>query len=441
MISYPDTKFIIIETLQKIDVLKKNIAHLNVKTDLPRIEVQDNIDDEDREFIYQNYAEPTPSVHSSIMRKPTCMTDILDQRRSFPFKDYGLEELESLLGTVGKNWNFDIWFVYESTGHSVFIIGKYLLQTFKLGDVFNIPEAISDNFLKRVEAGYKNNPYHNACHAADVLHSMLFYILNSNIMKHMTDIDFISVIIASLAHDIQHGAVTNRFLVNSHDRLAIKYNDISVLENMHAAKTFDILSSESANIFNSASPSDFFAARKLIIDLILGTDMTKHFNFLGNFRARVSVADLNMQKEEDKSSVLIMTLKCADLGHSAKTLDHHRKWSELVCEEFFSQGDLEKSKNLPVSMYCYRDSTDVPKSQAGFLKNVCLPIFEVLTSYLSSEIVTGHCINNLKRNLAYWEKRSILRPSTVLYSPDILAPPILKRKTQDVTRNKSLSTY
>jgi 3',5'-cyclic-nucleotide phosphodiesterase/cAMP-specific phosphodiesterase 4 len=257
----------------------------------------------------------------------------------------------------------------------------------------------------------------------------------------MTDLDSISVIIAALAHDIQHGAVTNRFLVNSRDRLAIKYNDISVLENMHASQTFRILSDESSNIFSGISPSDFFAARKLIIDLILGTDMTKHFNFLGNFRARLNIADLNLQKEEDKSTVLIIALKCADLGHSAKTLDLHRKWSELVCEEFFNQGDLEKSKYLPVSMYCDRDSTNVPKSQAGFIKNVCLPLFEVLTTYLSSEIVTGHCIINLKRNLEYWEKRSILRPNTVLYEPAIIAPPILKRKTQDVTRNKSLSTY
>lgn len=45
-------------------------------------------------------------------------------------------------------------------------------------------------------------------------------------------------IIASLAHDIGHPAFTNRFLVNTRDDIAVLYNDISVLENMHCSRTF-----------------------------------------------------------------------------------------------------------------------------------------------------------------------------------------------------------
>lgn len=37
-------------------------------------------------------------------------------------------------------------------------------------------------------------------------------------------------------------------------------------------------------------------------------------------------------------------LKCADLGHSAKSLDLHVKWTEAIQEEFFAQGDLEKER-------------------------------------------------------------------------------------------------
>lgn len=51
-------------------------------------------------------------------------------------KEYAAEELGSLLNTCGKNWNFDIWFVYDTTGHSVSIIGKFLMERLCLTESF-----------------------------------------------------------------------------------------------------------------------------------------------------------------------------------------------------------------------------------------------------------------------------------------------------------------
>ena len=111
--------------------------------------------------------------------------------------------------------------------------------------------------------------------------------------------------------------------------------------------------------------------------MIMATDMSKHFEFLGQFRARViSLRDLEMNNFEDKILALCMGIKCADLGHTAKSIDLHKKWTFLLCDELFSQGDLEKERNQTVSMYCDRDNTDIDKSQAGFLKNICLPLYD-----------------------------------------------------------------
>ena len=54
--------------------------------------------------------------------------------------------------------------------------------------------------------------------------------------------------IASVAHDIGHPGVNNTFLINSNDELAIRYNDISVLENHHASSLFKILEFASCKI-------------------------------------------------------------------------------------------------------------------------------------------------------------------------------------------------
>jgi hypothetical protein len=71
-------------------------------------------------------------------------------------------------------------------------------------------------------------------------------------------------------------------------------------------------------------------------------------------------------------------LHFADIAHPAKPWDIELKWSELIFKEFFNQGDKEKALKLPVSFLCDRDTTSVPKSQIGFLKNIVMPSFSLV---------------------------------------------------------------
>lgn len=393
-----------------IESIKRRIVKSDIFKEVV-IDRHDSLDEDDKEFICQNYlVMPSASASRTSSIKHNTLVDNLNISS---FQDYGFQQLQHALASIGLNWNFDIWLIYSASGHSVFIMGKYLMKKWSLNESLDIPEAVSDSLFIKIEEGYNKNPYHNACHAADVLHSMLFFILNSFLIHSLNDIDIISCIISALSHDIQHPGVTNRFLINTRDSLAMEYNDNSVLENMHASRIFSILSSKESDIFINLHTDIYFRARKLIIEMILGTDMTKHFNLLSFFRTRaINLADVSIDKEEDRSTVLSMALKCADLGHTAKPLDLHRKWTEMVCEEFFCQGDIEKQRNLPVSMYCDRENTDVSKSQTGFLKNVCMPLYESWVIYLNSECVRNLCLGNMKKNLRYWEAKSRARRAT-----------------------------
>ena len=62
-----------------------------------------------------------------------------------------------------------------------------------------------------------------------------------------------SYILAAACHDVDHPGVNNIYLIESRDKLAIRYNDISVLENHHVAITFDVLQSENGkyNMFEN----------------------------------------------------------------------------------------------------------------------------------------------------------------------------------------------
>ena len=60
------------------------------------------------------------------------------------------------------------------------------------------------------------------------------------------DLDKFSMLIGAICHDLKHTGQNNIFHINTRSKIAMKYNDISVLENFHIAQTFKLLSSKSS---------------------------------------------------------------------------------------------------------------------------------------------------------------------------------------------------
>lgn len=171
---------------------------------------------------------------------------------------------------------------------------------------------------------------------------------------------------------------------------------------MHASLTFKILRESEKNILENLANDQFLLLRKWVIEMILVTDMAKHFDLVNTFRLnQYSLKEI--ARGNCKLETLKLIIHSADIGHSAKEKNLHRKWSGLICEEFFNQGDIEKENDMPVSMYCDKETTILAKSQIGFLKNISLPLFEILTLYLDSEQIAKYCLEQLKNNLQGWE--------------------------------------
>lgn len=77
---------------------------------------------------------------------------------------------------------------------------------------------------------------------------------------------------------------TNAYLVNANKRLAIIYNDIAVLENLHACRTFETLHSPEQNFLSEIENDDYRFFRKMVIDLILATDMKLHYELINAYK-------------------------------------------------------------------------------------------------------------------------------------------------------------
>lgn len=97
----------------------------------------------------------------------------------------------------------------------------------------------------------------------------------------MDNMEELSCLVSAAIHDFEHPGVNNAFLVNMNDQIAIRHNDVSVLESHHLAASFKLMTHESNNWAINFSSADFKRVRQVIIQCVLTTDMTKHFSELG----------------------------------------------------------------------------------------------------------------------------------------------------------------
>ena len=293
------------------------------------------------------------------------------------------------------------------------IIGGVIIEKFGLKNdkIINVNKL--EPFLNLVSSQYlPTTLYHNNMHGADVCQSVSLYFLNSNAEKILqtTLLDLLSIIIASLGHDLGHPGLNNNFHINARTELALTYNDSSCLENYHCSKLFNILKKDEVNIFEVLNNNDFKDIRKRMISEILATDMFYHKKIIDTAQSKIKQIKpdkfefLSTDKESIKSeqqSILDFFIHTADLAHNSKLFKISLKWVELLSEEFWLQGDKEKSLGINVSYLCDRNKVNIPKDQVGFLNGVILPTFDILTQLFPG---LNYTMENAMNNIKEWQK-------------------------------------
>ncbi|KAJ3591988.1 hypothetical protein NHX12_007118 [Muraenolepis orangiensis] len=155
--------------------------------------------------------------------------------------------------------------------------------------------------------------------------------------------------------------------------VAILYNDRSVLENHHVSAAYRLMAEDDMNIFTNLNKEDWRELRALVIEMVMSTDMSCHFQQIKTIRNH-----LPQSHEMDKVKVLSLMLHAADISHPAKTWSLHHTWTHNLMEEFFRQGDKEVQLGLPFSPLCDRKATMIGQSQIGFIDFIVEPTFSIL---------------------------------------------------------------
>ncbi|XP_077572771.1 3',5'-cyclic-AMP phosphodiesterase 4D isoform X5 [Stigmatopora nigra] len=283
-----------------------------------------------------------------------------------------------------NRWGLDVFKIAEHSGNRPLTVIMFsIFQERDLLKTFRIPINTFITFMVTLEDHYRADvAYHNNIHAADVVQSTHVLLSTPALEAVFTDLEIMAVLFASAIHDVDHPGVTNQFLINTSSELALMYNDASVLENHHLAVGFKLLQGDNCDIFQNLSKKQRDSLRKMVIDMVLATDMSKHMNFLADMKTMVetkkvtSLGVLLLDNYSDRIQVLQNMVHCADLSNPTKPLELYRQWTDRIMVEFFTQGDRERDKGMEISPMCDKHNASIEKSQVGFIDYIVHPLWE-----------------------------------------------------------------
>jgi hypothetical protein len=282
-------------------------------------------------------------------------------------------------------------------------------------------------FLSAVTAGYHKHPYHNSVHATDVMVTANCYLQNSGVMsmpncdKRSWSMSGYALMIASLVHDLGHPARMNPFMIQTKQALTLPYKGVAgVLEAMHADMFTKLL--EKHDIFESVDKNNKVEMREMVVQLVLATDLSKQAEIMGWWNSKRSddssatIPGWSIDVAGDANDRLMfmkMIIKAADVSNPAKPLPVYLSWTTRILEEFYLQGDEEKSLGIAVTSMpqCDRQKPGVSGGQKGFISFMVKPTFDALVDYSNAVLQSQNSsseglrstLRNLSDNLEFWK--------------------------------------
>uniref|UniRef100_K1QIC6 Phosphodiesterase n=1 Tax=Magallana gigas TaxID=29159 RepID=K1QIC6_MAGGI len=273
---------------------------------------------------------------------------------TFEFNDIPLDELETVKCTIT------------------------MFQEANLLAEFKIPLEVMCRWTLSVKKNYRPVTYHNWRHAFNVTQTMFTILYTGGLIKKFEGLEVLGLLVACLCHDLDHRGTNNAFQVKVASPLAMLYST-SVMEHHHFDHCIMILNSEGNNIFQSLSPAQYRNIIKMLEHAILSTDLALYFKKRGDFQKLVQEGETEYIEPYKKDLLKAMMMTACDVAAITKPWEIQEKVAQLVANEFFEQGDKERTElgETPMAMMDREKKDELPKMQVGFIDAICLPIYKM----------------------------------------------------------------
>jgi len=323
------------------------------------------------------------------------------------------------LACLGR-WDYDTLALQEASGgHALLLVGEALFERHQLHDEpCHVHRKVLRRFLRALEACYGDHEYHNSMHGADVALGVHHFIANFGLTARLTKLELLAALVGALVHDFDHPGTNNGHEVRAGTERALMHTD-AILEHHHLHSTFKLLAVPAFDLFGAMPADDRELCRKLIVDMVLATDLKMHNDFTSTLSTLAAqhgaTAAGALPSRENFTSpfqaqalvgvplLLAVALKFADLSHCFKPFHIHKHWAERITNEFWALGDRERQLGIAVSPLCDRDKdSNVPKSQIGFFNFICVPFYSIVADLIDPTMLPWL---RVQANLQEWGRR------------------------------------
>ncbi|EDV22124.1 uncharacterized protein TRIADDRAFT_50691 [Trichoplax adhaerens] len=228
-----------------------------------------------------------------------------------------------------------------------------------------------------IKKNYRNVAYHNWRHAFNVAQTMYRIFQAKEFGGLLNDLEKLSLLVACLCHDLDHRGTNNAFQLKTQSALAHLYST-STMEHHHFDHCIMILNSEGNNIFAQLTPSQYSSVVKMLEHAILATDLALHFRHRKEFISKIASRSTDWSDPNNRMLLRAMMMTACDLAAITKPWEVEQRVAELVTNEYFEQGDLEREQlNVTPSDLMNRDRKDrLPQMQVDFIDSICDELYK-----------------------------------------------------------------
>jgi len=298
------------------------------------------------------------------------------------------------------HYNFDPFSVPEEELIDIIVA---MLASRGVLEGLNIPSAVIQEIVLDVRSQYRNVPFHNFQHVYTVL-QMCYLILTESATVQAavaTPVARFTLLMAALCHDMNHPGNNNDYEIKSSSDLALRYNDVSVLENHHCSTMFKTMKRHNLRSHIEAGGGNWKEFRKIAVRAIFCTDMSRHKDLLQQVYEGLKEPEALLV--EDWVAYIVHT---ADLGNLTLDWGVAVMWEERIFNEFEVQAQREEEEGLQVTSYMQNlDEVSRAKIQLGFIDFVLLPWWEAMDKLIPVDLENRlMCLRKSKENYSHFLK-------------------------------------
>lgn len=350
-------------------------------------------------------SHPSAIFCEAEIRQICACCDIPDQ-----YIEQVLHIIKSSFGTPG----LDVIALEElMPGNVVLFVGSLIFKNIdreeELVDSRNVL-----NFLRHVQQRYDcNMPFHNATHAADVMHTLFMLLMNTCLGDKVSQHNQVGAILAAVMHDIEHVGLTNDFLIKTNHPIAQKYLTEAPMESKHTDLALQAVLDPRFNILSKMSSIQQEQILEVICKSISATALIYQPELLaevdGTTADEWKMLEDVVLPQRLQVRALRIAMHVSDISQTMKPFANHQTWVYRLNDELYNQGELDMREQWGVSpSYCFRDQCTYEgflSSQLSFLRNMALPAVMMLNNIPWMDV--NELVNGIEKNILQWEQLAI----------------------------------